>query len=173
MPIFTGNKLPHSAHVLLGGRNQDFDGLDTDSDGKVTKKEFQEYAKGRLPDFDQLKKFADRVDADKDGTISEDEFDGRMEALQALSQEMQNGGDTKKKKTKKETEMADQATKAFNAMTKLVSQGDWEKVPKGMTKTGKRRLRDGHGNAKHHTNENGVAFTNGCAGSQSSQRRDN
>ena len=116
------------------GQNSGFDDLDTDSDGKVTKKEFQEYAKGRLPDFDELEKFADRVDADKDGAISEDEFDDRMDALQALSQEMLNGDDAPKKKTKEELEMVDEATKAFNAMAKLVSQGDWEKAPKRMTK---------------------------------------
>lgn len=110
------------------------DALDTDSDGKVTKKEFKEYAKSRLPDFDQLDKFADRVDADKDGAISEDEFEGRMDALNALQLEMLDGGDKKKEMTKEELEMVDKATKAYNATAKLVSKGDWKEAAQGMTK---------------------------------------
>ena len=116
------------------GQNSGFDDLDTDSDGKVTKKEFKEHAESKLPDFDQLDKFVDRVDADKDGAISEDEFDGRREVLQALNQEMLNGGDTKKEMSKEQLKMIEEATKAYKATTKSASQGDWKKATKGMTK---------------------------------------
>ena len=116
------------------GQDSGLDDLDTDSDGKVTKKEFQEYAKGKLQGFDQIEKFADRVDADKDGAISEDEFEDRMEALQALNQEMLNGGDKKKEMSKEELKMVDEATKAYGEMAKLISKGDWEKTAAKMTK---------------------------------------
>ena len=112
------------------GQDSGLDDLDTDSDGKVTKKEFQEYAKTRLPDFEQLKKFADRVDADKDGVISEDEFDGRMDALQALNDEPPE----KKEMSDKQRKMIEEATKAFKATAKLVAKDDWKKATKGMTK---------------------------------------
>ena len=117
------------------GQDSGFDGLDTDSDGKVTKKEFQEYAEGKLPDTDQLDKFADMVDADKDGEISEDEFDGRMEKLQSLNQTPDDSDkEEKKEKTEEETKRIDEATKAYDALAKLVSKGDWEKATKSMTK---------------------------------------
>ena len=116
------------------GQDSGFDGLDTNSDGKVTIKEFQEYAKGRMPDSDQLDKFVGRVDADKDGEISEDEFDGRMDALRALQQGTLNGGDKKKKVSKEQRKMVDDATKAFDATAKLASEGDWEKAAEAMTK---------------------------------------
>ena len=122
------------APTFCHGQDSGFDGLDTDSDGKVTKKEFQEYAKGRLPDFDQLEKFADRVDADKDGNITEDEFEDRMEALQALSQEMADGDDKKKEMSKEDLKMVEEATKAFEATAKLVSKDEWEEAAKGMIK---------------------------------------
>ena len=115
------------------GQDSGFDGLDTDSDGKVTKKEFLEYAKTRLANFDQLDKFADRVDADKNGEISEDEFDGRMGVLQALNQEMLKAGDKKKELSKDELKMIDEATKAYNEMGKLISKGDWKKTAAKMT----------------------------------------
>ena len=115
------------------GQDSGFDGLDTDSDGKVTKKEFQEYAKGKLPDFDLVEKFADRVDADKDGKISEDEFDDRMQALQALNQEMLDG-DGKKEMSEEETKRIADATKAYKALAKLVAKDDWKKATDKMTK---------------------------------------
>ena len=109
-----------------------FDGLDTDSDGKVSKKEFTEYAKTRLAGFDQLDEFADRVDADEDGEISEDEFDGRMEVLRELSESLLDD-DTKKELSKEEIELVDGATEAYDNMAELVSTGDWKELAKGMT----------------------------------------
>ena len=122
------------APTVCQGQDSGFDGIDTDSDGKVSKKEFKEYAETRLPDFDQLDKFADRVDADKDGSISEDEFEDRMDVLDELSQEMLKDEDTKKKMSEEDLKMVEEATKAFTATTKLASENDWEKAVKGMTK---------------------------------------
>ena len=119
------------APAFCQGQGSDLDALDTDSDGKVTKAEFQEYAEGRMPDFDQVEKFADLVDADKDGAISEDEFADRMEVLQDL---IDGVGEEKKELTEEEQKMADEATKAYDAIAKSVSQGDWEEAAERMTK---------------------------------------
>jgi len=83
--------------------------LDTDSDGKVTVKEFSEYASERLPDFDQMDAFAKKVDADGNGVISEDEFSGRREALQSMS-EMQQDGKEKMAKEKAAHKVGDMAS---------------------------------------------------------------
>ncbi len=59
---------------------------DKDSDGKVTVKEFAEYAEAKLQgaDEDQVKAFAKKVDADNDGEISDAEFAKRMDVLQEV-----------------------------------------------------------------------------------------
>ena len=59
---------------------------DKDSDGKVTVKEFAEYAGAKLQgaDEDQLKAFSKKVDADGDGEISDAEFAKRMDVLQEV-----------------------------------------------------------------------------------------
>ncbi|MDB2686101.1 EF-hand domain-containing protein [Mariniblastus sp.] len=110
-----------------------FDLLDTDSDGELTKKELKEYTEKILPGFGYLDKFADRVDADSDGTISEAELKNSKAILQALSREVFLGGE-KKEMSKEELKMAEDASKAFKSMAKLVVQGDWEKAPQAMTK---------------------------------------
>ena len=112
------------------GQVSKFTDLDTDSDGKVTKEEFKKYAKGRLPDFDLLDEFTDQLDVDKDGVISETEYDGRMEALRALNE---NGG-KKKELTSEDLEKIAEAKEAYKSLAELVSQGDWEKAVKEMTK---------------------------------------
>lgn len=61
------------------------DSVDADSDGKVTVKEFKEYAESKLAGFDKIDEFAGAVDADGNGEISETEFGNRMEALQAVA----------------------------------------------------------------------------------------
>ena len=115
------------------GQGSGFDGLDTNSDGKVTKEEFRENFKTKVPNFALLEKFVDRLDADKDGEISEDEFGNRVEVLKTFKQEMVKG-ETKKKMSPQETKMVDKATSAFDALAKNVSQSKWKEVAKGMTK---------------------------------------
>ena len=112
--------------------------LDTDSDGKLTKKELKDYTEKIMPGFPYGDKFADRVDADSDGLISEEELKKSKSVLTALSREINGGAKPKKDKPKKLTEKdlanIDEANKAYDALAKLVSQDDWEKAAKGMTK---------------------------------------
>ena len=105
--------------------------LDTDSDGKVSKEEFLEYTKGRMPDFDRADEFTDQLDADNNGFITEDEYAGRMEALKSLNLD---GGKKKKEPTKEELKKITEATSAYKALSKLVSKNEWEKAAKAMTK---------------------------------------
>ena len=65
--------------------------VDKDSDGKVSVKEFTEYAESRLQGFDEMDAFVKKVDADGNGEISEAEFDSRREVLQSM---MNGGGDS-------------------------------------------------------------------------------
>jgi len=77
--------------LLLGantaiGQETDLKTVDADSDGKVSVKEFSDYAGTRLSNFDQLEAFAKKVDADGNGEISAEEFGARMKVLQAMMQ---------------------------------------------------------------------------------------
>jgi hypothetical protein len=60
--------------VLKKARDEAFAKLDTNSDGSISKAEFE--AKAPLPTIKEpnAKPFLDRFDANKDGTISQDEF---------------------------------------------------------------------------------------------------
>ena len=122
----------------------------------------------RLPDFDELEKFADRVDADKDGAISEDEFEDRMDALQALSQEMLNDGDKKKEMSKEEVKMIDEATKTYDEMGKSMSKGDWKKTTAGMTKQANDDYAIGMVVQSIAITDLGIAASNGCSCDQQS-----
>ena len=122
------------APTICQGQVSGLSDLDTDSDGKVSKEEFLEYAKGKLPDFELLNEFTDRLDADSDGFISEKEYEGRMEALRSLNQGMPNGGGKKKELTKEDLKQIGEATKAYDALTQMASKGDWKEAAKGMTK---------------------------------------
>ena len=116
------------------GQDSQFADLDTDSNGKVSKKEFDNYARPKLGAFDEIDEFIDRVDADSDGVISEDEFDGRALVLRTLNEEMLDGEVKKKELSKEELKMVEEATKAYDEMDKLVLKGDWKGLAKGMTK---------------------------------------
>ena len=122
------------APAFCQGQDSGFDLLDTDSDGELTKKELKEYTLKVLPGFMYLDKFADRVDADNDEIISKDELKASKEILQSLSREINGGEKPKVKMSKDQLKLVDDASKAFNSMAKLVSQGDWEKAPAAMTK---------------------------------------
>ena len=118
--------------ALCQGQVAGFLDLDTDSDGKVSNKEFLEYTQDKMPDFDRADEFTDRLDADEDGFITEEEYEGRMEALKSLN--LDGGGEKKKEPTKEELAKINEATKAYNALAELVAQGEWEKAAKAMTK---------------------------------------
>ena len=120
------------APAFCQGQDSGFKLLDTDSDGELTKQELKEYTEKVLPGFPYFEKFAERVDADKDGTISEDELKNSKAILEALSREV-NGGGEKKAMSKEDLKVADEAGKAFDSMAKLVLQGDWKNAPKAMT----------------------------------------
>ena len=116
------------------GQDAEYADLDVDSDGKVTKKEFDDYCRPKLMAFEGVDEFIDRVDADNDGIISEDEFDGRALVLRTLNDELLDGEVKEKVKTTEELKMVDDATKAYDKLTKSVSEGDWKAVATGMTK---------------------------------------
>lgn len=77
---------------------------DNDSDGKVTVKEFAEYAGQRLQGFNQLDAFAKKVDADGDGEISESEFNKRMEILRGMMNSGQQQDAESKEGSEKKSE---------------------------------------------------------------------
>lgn len=68
------------------GQQASLKSVDADSDGKVTVKEFSDYAGSRVRGFDQVDAFAKKVDADGDGVISEEEFGKRREMLRSMVQ---------------------------------------------------------------------------------------
>ena len=70
---------------------------DKDADGKVTIKEFTEYAGTKLQgaDKDQVEAFAKKVDANGDGEVTEKEFGNRMQALQSVMNDSDDAADEK------------------------------------------------------------------------------
>lgn len=124
---------------LAMSQESDLESIDSDSDGKVTVKEFKEYAEGRLPGFGQLDAFVEKVDADSDGEISEDEFEGRMGVLQALAraggseqnrdEKDEDDKDAKNKKPKLDKDVAE----AFEKLKKAISKADFKAASKLMT----------------------------------------
>ncbi|MDB2686946.1 EF-hand domain-containing protein [Mariniblastus sp.] len=122
------------APAFCHGQESKFEDLDIDADGKVTKQEFKDYGKTKMKNSDLLEKFADQVDADKDGIISEEEFDDRRRAFEAANKKMAKGDDKKKKLTKEQLKMIEAATKTHNATVKAISENDWKKAAEGMTK---------------------------------------
>jgi len=70
---------------------------DGNGDGKVTVAEFSKYAGTRLQGFEQLDKFAEKVDADGNGEISATEFEARRDVLLKMASEPQaeEGSDSK------------------------------------------------------------------------------
>ena len=87
------------------GQETTLKSVDADSDGKVSVKEFSEYAGERLGDFDQLDAFAKKVDADGNGEISQAEYDARREVLQGMVQP-QDGAKKEKAAAHKVGDMA-------------------------------------------------------------------
>ena len=72
-----------AANVAIG-QDTALKSVDADSDGKISVKEFSEYAGTKISGFDQLDEFAKKVDADGDGFISQDEFSKRQTVLQSM-----------------------------------------------------------------------------------------
>lgn len=74
--------VPCSIALGQGG----FGEADADEDGKITAEEMKAYTAGKLTDFDKHKEFFAALDTDKNGSLSEDEFERRMEVVQTLMQ---------------------------------------------------------------------------------------
>ena len=128
--------------MLLGSnvnaQETDFSTLDLDADGKVSTTEFEEYVESKLPDFVFIELFVDRVDVNGDKEISEAEFDGRMQHLQAITEQAANGEldpETGGEKELSESELA--ARTAYQNIGKLVDDGDWETISQRMTEEGR------------------------------------
>ena len=118
---------------MVHAQDTDFDTLDTDSDGKVSKDEFQEYAETKLAGFAKLDEFVDKVDANEDDEISEDEFANRMNVLGTLAQPPEEEELDEETKKKRGADFA-AATDAYETMSGLVEDGKWEDVAEMMTK---------------------------------------
>lgn len=120
-------------------QESDLSSLDTDSDDKVSVVEFKEYVATKLDGFDKLDEFAKRVDANKDGEISEEEFAGRMGILQTLmnsDQEVDNETSIDESKNNDDQKKAETAVRAsYNQIKKHLMKNDWEAASKFMTKT--------------------------------------
>ena len=109
-------------------QDTDLEDLDTDEDGKVSVAEFEKYASGKLAGFDRLSEFAKAVDADGDGTVSEDEFAGRQGVLRAVvTREAAPAADAAEKPAE------GSSSAAFAKISKLLKGGKWEEAAKYMT----------------------------------------
>lgn len=77
-----------------------FSGADTNEDGKVSATELETYVSGKLQGFDQFKELMKELDADNDGSLSEEEFGNRMTAVRLLMGQGQAARETPKMKSK-------------------------------------------------------------------------
>ncbi len=62
-----------------------FGEADSDQDGKITLAELQTYVAGKLNGFDRFDELFAELDKDKNGSISDEEFAARMQAVQEVS----------------------------------------------------------------------------------------
>ena len=67
-----------------------FNAADTDANGTLPETEFKTYVTAKLPEFKQFGPLMERLDADKDGLISKEEFDNRRTVTQQLKEEAAN-----------------------------------------------------------------------------------
>lgn len=114
--------------------------LDKDCDGKVLTAEFKAYVEGKLPEFEMLDKFVEKVDADGNGEISESEFEGRMEILRSIQEvaagEQEEGKSEEKAGDSEQTddEAVEAAEELFKNLMKAVEDEEWETAASKMTK---------------------------------------
>ena len=129
----------------VAAQDPDLKSLDKNSDDKISVAEFEAYAESRLPDFEQLALFANKVDANSDGDISDDEFSSRMEILEKFrngefdDMEAEKKPESEKSKSdKKPTTVPAGKDKsgvndAFENMKALIKKNDWQAAAKLMT----------------------------------------
>ncbi len=96
--------LPASAAFAQGGLGE----ADADKDGKVDSKELKTYVSGKLADFDRFGELMTELDKDKDGVLSEEEFGGRMQAIQTIRQRPRPKPEPAKKESLEFAEMYEQ-----------------------------------------------------------------
>lgn len=97
-----------------------FGEADANSDNKVDIEELEAYVSGKLSDFDRFDELMTELDTDQDGSISNDEFDNRMAAVQKVKNSpvpKTEKPKTEKPKTEKpeEVEFVDRYEKKFAA----------------------------------------------------------
>lgn len=121
--------------MALHAQDVDFDSLDTDDDGVVSKEEFKEYAAPKLGGFAKMDEFVDKVDADENGEISSEEFEGRGQILQEMASEAQGNGEEKAepKMSGEDAAKAKAASAAFESMAEMIADEKWDEASKIMT----------------------------------------
>jgi hypothetical protein len=117
--------VPAAPNSELLAQQGSLESLDTDSNGKVTLKEFEDYARSKLPDFQHLSAFAKKVDSDGNGEITASEFQNRREALSDLSalSSTQESKASDQQKPKREMETADNAEYPSSAAKSILFNG--------------------------------------------------
>lgn len=91
-----------------------FGEADADGDKKVTVSELKTYVSGKLSDFDRFDELLVELDKDENGSISEDEFASRMEAVQAIMERPRP--EKKMEKPKKEEREIEEFTDRYERM---------------------------------------------------------
>jgi hypothetical protein len=119
------------------GQETELESLDTNENGIVSLDEFKEYVKGKLPEFEQLDDFAKKVDADENGKISQEEFDGRMEKLAAIMEMRDAPNDETEEEPDNSHDGSDEdieaAEEAYKKISELIGEKSWEALPEHMT----------------------------------------
>ena len=129
--------LAMSLGMNANAQETDFSSLDQDSNGKVSTDEFREYVEGRLAGFEFIDLFISRVDANDDNEISKEEFDGRMEHLEAIAEQAQNGELAPENQDKNSySDLESEAIAAYEKIGELVDAGDWETISQSVTEEG-------------------------------------
>ena len=92
-----------------------FGEADANSDNKVDIEELEAYVSGKLSDFDRFDELMTELDTDQDGSISSDEFDNRMAAIQKVKNSPVPKTEKPEAEKPEEVEFVDQYEKKFAA----------------------------------------------------------
>ncbi len=92
-----------------------FGEADVNSDNQVDIEELEAYVSGKLSDFDRFKDLMTELDTDQDGSISSDEFDNRMAAVQKVKNSRLPKTEKPEAEKPEAVEFVDQYEKKFAA----------------------------------------------------------